>query len=157
MDSPGTKQQISSGGNLATTELNYLRNELEIRRQRLLQASVADGSLRQLLASVDAALSRLAAGTFGICEHCHESIEADRLLSDPLIRFCLDHLSQEEQRALENDLVMAARIQRTLLPRPQWSVDGCNARYHYQPANIDRKSTRLNSSHEIPSRMPSSA
>ena len=124
---------------MATTEISYLRNELEIRRRRLLDASttpVADTSLRQLLASVDAALSRLDAGTFGICEHCHDSIEADRLLSDPLIRFCLDHLSQEEQRALENDLVMAARIQRTLLPRPDWSIDGWKARYHYQPANI---------------------
>jgi sigma-B regulation protein RsbU (phosphoserine phosphatase) len=139
MDSPGTNQQISGGGNMAITELSYLRSELEVRRQRLLEASTtqsADASLRQLLASVDAALSRLDAGTFGICEHCHDSIEADRLLSDPLIRFCLDHLSQEEQRALENDLVMAARIQRTLLPRPDWSVDGWKARYHYQPANI---------------------
>ena len=139
MDSPGTKQQISGGGTVATTEISYLRNELEIRRQRLLEASTTqtdDASLRQLLTSVDAALSRLDTGTFGICEHCHDSIEADRLLSDPLIRFCLDHLSQDEQRALENDLVMAARIQRTLLPRPDWSIDGWKARYHYQPANI---------------------
>ena len=30
---------------------------------------------------------------------------------------------------------------------------GCS----YETADIDRKSTRLNSSHEIPSRMPSSA
>jgi sigma-B regulation protein RsbU (phosphoserine phosphatase) len=139
MDSPGTKQQIGGGGTMATTEISYLRNELEIRRQRLLDVSTTQAgndSLRQLLASVDAALSRLDAGTFGICEHCHDSIEADRLLSDPLIRFCLDHLSQDEQRALENDLVMAARIQRTLLPRPDWSIDGWKARYHYQPANI---------------------
>jgi sigma-B regulation protein RsbU (phosphoserine phosphatase) len=139
MDSPGTKQQINSGGTMATTEISYLRNELEVRRQRLVEASTsqaADASLRELLANVDSALSRLDAGTFGICEHCHDSIEADRLLSDPLIRFCLDHLSQEEQRALENDLVMAARIQRTLLPRPDWSIDGWKARYHYQPANI---------------------
>lgn len=121
---------------MATTELNYLRNELEIRRQRLLEAQATDASLRQLLANVDAALSRLDTGTFGICERCHDSIEADRLLSDPLIRFCLDHLSQEEQRALENDLAMAARIQRTLLPRQDWAVDGWKARYHYQPANM---------------------
>jgi sigma-B regulation protein RsbU (phosphoserine phosphatase) len=31
---------------------------------------------------------------------------------------------------------MAARIQRTLLPRPDWSIDGWRARYHYQPANL---------------------
>jgi sigma-B regulation protein RsbU (phosphoserine phosphatase) len=124
---------------MATTEMSYLRNELEIRRERLLEASRdagADASLRQLLTNVDAALSRLNAGTFGICEQCHESIEADRLICDPLVRFCLDHLSQEEQRALENDLVLAAGIQRTLLPRPDWAIDGWQARYHYQPAKL---------------------
>jgi len=124
---------------MATPEISYLRNELELRRHRLVEASrvtVADPSIAQLLASVDAALSRMKAGTFGICEECHESIEAERLLSDPLVRFCLDHLSTEEQRALEKDLALAAGIQRALLPREDWSIDGWQARYHYQPANL---------------------
>jgi len=124
---------------MATAETTYLRNELEIRRQRLLDATgtaAANASLRELLSNVDAALARLNAGTFGICEHCHDSIEADRLLTDPLIRFCLDHLSQDEQRALEKDLALAAGIQRALLPRSDWSIDGWQARYHYQPANV---------------------
>ena len=124
---------------MATAETTYLRNELEIRRQRLLDATrtaAANASLRELLSNVDAALARLNAGTFGICEHCHDSIEADRLLTDPLIRFCLDHLSQDEQRALEKDLVLAAGIQRALLPRSDWSIEGWQARYHYQPANV---------------------
>jgi phosphoserine phosphatase RsbU/P len=138
MDSPGTKQQTSRGGDMATPEVTYLRNELEVRRQRLMEVTEsesADATVRQLLGAVDAALSRIDTGTFGICEQCHDSIEAERLISDPLVRFCLDHLSQEEQRALEDDLAMAARIQRTLLPRPDWSIDGWQARYHYQPAN----------------------
>ncbi len=124
---------------MATTENSYFRTELELRRERLLsvsQANATDGALGQLLASVDAALSRLENGTFGICEKCHDTIEADRLLCDPLIRFCLDHLSADEQRALEKDLVLAAGIQKALLPRQDWCVDGWQARYHYQPANI---------------------
>lgn len=124
---------------MATAETAYLRTELEVRRERLLEATqteAANSSLRQLLSSVDAALARLNAGTFGICEHCHDSIEADRLLSDPLVRFCLDHLSEEEQRALEKDLALAAGIQRALLPRSDWSIDGWQARYHYEPANM---------------------
>ena len=64
------------------------------------------------------------------------AIEADRLLCNPLLRFCLDHLSQDEQRALERDLTLAAGIQRTLLPRADWAIDGWQARYHYQPANL---------------------
>jgi len=105
---------------MATAETTYLRSELEVRRQRLLNATraeAANASLRELLSNVDAALARLSAGTFGICEECHDSIEADRLLCDPLVRFCLDHLSQDE-------------------PRPDWFVDGWQARYHYQPANV---------------------
>jgi phosphoserine phosphatase RsbU/P len=123
---------------MATTENAYFRTELELRRERLLEATQAnaDRALSQLLASVDAALARLRSGTFGICEECHDSIEADRLLCNPLLRFCLDHLSADEQRALEKDLVLAAGIQKALLPPPDWSVDGWQARYHYQPANI---------------------
>lgn len=124
---------------MATTEQAYIRTELEVRRKRLTEATQANpvnSSLKNLLASVDAALSRLQHGTFGVCEECHESIEADRLLSNPLLRFCLDHLSQEEQRALEKDLVLAAGIQKALLPRQDWKVDGWQACYHYQPANL---------------------
>ena len=124
---------------MATTENAYFRSELETRRDRLLTASrttAADATLRNLLASVDAALSRIDQGTFGICETCHDTIEADRLVCDPLLRFCLDHLSAAEQRALEKDLVLAAGIQKALLPRADWSVDGWQACYHYQPANV---------------------
>ncbi len=124
---------------MAPTESLFIRTELEVRRERLIAASqsnLTDSSIRQLLDSVDAALSRLNAGTFGICEHCHDSIEAARLICDPLLRFCLDHLSAEEQRELEKDLVLAAGIQRTLLPRADWAIDGWQARYHYQPSNM---------------------
>jgi sigma-B regulation protein RsbU (phosphoserine phosphatase) len=124
---------------MATTESAYFRKELEVRRERLAaasQANTTDASLKQLLASVDAALSRLETGTFGICETCHDTIEADRLLCDPLLRFCLDHLSTDEQRALEKDLVLAANIQKALLPPADWSVGGWEARYHYEPANL---------------------
>ena len=124
---------------MATTENSYFRTELQLRRERLLaasQANVNDAALSQLLTSVDAALSRLQQGTFGICEECHDTIEADRLLCNPLLRFCLDHLSSEEQRALEKDLVLAAGIQKALLPRQNWAVDGWQACFHYQPANL---------------------
>jgi sigma-B regulation protein RsbU (phosphoserine phosphatase) len=124
---------------MASTEIAYLRNELELRRQRLSDAtanSVSEVSLRGLLADVDAALSRITTGTYGVCEVCHEPIEADRLICDPLMRFCLDHLSEEEQRALEKDLTLAAGIQKALLPRPDWSIDGWQACYHYQPASL---------------------
>src|SRR5260370_3292513 len=116
-----------------------LRSELEQRRERLheaLHSPAADASLSQLLTAVDIALSRIDQGTFGLCETCHDTIEAERLLADPLVRFCLDHLTSAEQRALESDLSLAARIQRALLPKPGLIPDGWDARYHYQPAGM---------------------
>jgi sigma-B regulation protein RsbU (phosphoserine phosphatase) len=138
MESTSAKIQ-STISVMATTEQSYFRTELELRREKLKAATrndAANARLRVLLADVDAALSRLQDGSFGICESCHESIEVERLISDPLLRLCLDHLSPKEQRDLENDLMFAAEIQRTLLPRRDWSVDGWEARYHYQPANV---------------------
>ena len=40
---------------------------------------------------------------------------------------------------------------------PSFSVNVSHQRYYCFGCHADRKSTRLNSSHEIPSRMPSSA
>jgi len=139
MESSATKRQSIAEDTMATTEQSYFQRELELRREHLLSASRAnagDASLNNLLASVDAALSRLQAGSFGICETCHDTIEADRLLCNPLLRFCLDHLSSDDQRALERDLTLAAHIQSGLLPPKDWCVAGWQARYHYQPAGL---------------------
>jgi sigma-B regulation protein RsbU (phosphoserine phosphatase) len=139
MESSAAKQQPMAGGNMITAERSYLRTELEQRRERLheaLHSPAADASLSQLLAAVDTALSRIDQGTFGICEECHETIEAERLLADPLVRFCLDHLTSTEQRALESDLSLAARIQRALLPKPGLAPPGWDVHYHYQPAGV---------------------
>jgi sigma-B regulation protein RsbU (phosphoserine phosphatase) len=124
---------------MATAEQTYLRAELEQRRERLhaaLRSPGADASLSHLLTAVDTALIRIDQGSFGICETCHDSIEPERLLADPLVRFCLDHLSDSEQRALESDLSLAARIQRRLLPEPGLAPVGWDVHYHYQPAGM---------------------
>jgi phosphoserine phosphatase RsbU/P len=139
MESSAAKLQSMAGGGMATAEQAYLRTELEQRRERLheaLHSPAADASLSELLAAVDTALSRIDQGTFGLCETCHETIEAERLLADPLVRFCLDHLTSAEQRALESDLSLAARIQRGLLPKPGLAPKGWDVHYHYQPASM---------------------
>lgn len=106
------------------------------RRQRLgraMTASPGGASLAGLLAEVDAALERLEHGTYGLCETCHDPIEEDRLQVNPLTRFCLDHMTTAEQRALEQDLELAARIQMTLLPEPDLRIAGWDTAYHYAP------------------------
>lgn len=135
MESSGAKQQTVG---MDTATQSYFHTELQRRRASLEAAcvsNVSDASLKELLQNVDAALGRLNVGTFGLCEVCHDSIEADRLLCNPLLQFCLDHLSTDEQRALERDLVLAANIQRGLLPREHWSAENWEAHHHYEPAN----------------------
>ena len=139
MESAATKQQTMAASPMATAEQTYLRTELLERRERLqtaLQSPGVHASLSELLNEVDAALARFDHGTFGLCETCHDPIEPDRLLADPLLRFCLDHLTQEERRALESDLLLAAQIQRRLLPQLPVSGIGWDVRYHYQPAGM---------------------
>jgi sigma-B regulation protein RsbU (phosphoserine phosphatase) len=124
---------------MEATPALHVREQLTDRRTKLaaVLTSAPDRSgLQRLLDEVDAALSRLDAGTFGVCENCLESIEAERLLADPLVRFCLDHLPPDEQRALERDLELAARIQRGLLPDPQLATPGWRFAYHYEPARL---------------------
>jgi phosphoserine phosphatase RsbU/P len=116
-----------------------LHQQLLDRRLRLEQAVSAAGEslqVRGLIHEVDAALARMESGTFGLCEVCHEPIEADRLISDPLTRFCLDHLTLTQQRALEEDLALAAKIQKGLLPNPHLRVSGWEVAYRYEPAGI---------------------
>lgn len=114
---------------------DFLRVQLKERRERL-ETAVSQSSstaLVDLLHEVDSALERMKSGTYGICETCHDDIEPDRLIADPLVRFCLDHLTTEQQRALENDLELAAQIQRTLLPPNGVQAAGWHFHYHWRP------------------------
>lgn len=114
-----------------------LQKQLITRRERLHAAipTVPNADrARELLREVDSALERMQSGTFGICETCHDTIENDRLLVDPLCRNCLDHLSPAEQRALERDLDLAFQVQRGLLPKVGPRHDGWTLAYHYEPA-----------------------
>lgn len=124
---------------MATTTETYLHSQLEDRRKRLeaaIAAPAANASLTALLVEVDAALDRMRAGSFGICEECHEPVEQERLLADPLVRLCLDHLSEPQRRALEQDLELASGVQRALLPPRNFRADGWQIHYCYEPAGM---------------------
>jgi len=116
-----------------------IRDQIVDRRNKLEAAVSVRGrraDLVQLIEEVDAALERFDAGTYGLCETCQQPIETERVLADPLVRFCLDHLTPGEQRALEQDLELASRIQRGLLPDVRQVGDGWDIAYDYRPARI---------------------
>ena len=55
------------------------------------QLAALTGGARERLAELDAALDRVAAGTYGRCTVCGETIAAGRLEARPTARTCLAH------------------------------------------------------------------
>jgi phosphoserine phosphatase RsbU/P len=123
----------------------YLREQLEKRRDSLkiaistipaTDAPSSSAPFLRLLEDVELAIRQMEQGTYGICDVCHESVEKDRLIADPLVRVCLDHLTTEEQRALERDLELAAQVQRGLLPPTDVRHHDWRIHYFYRPAGM---------------------
>ncbi len=138
-----------SGGNMDTAQArepmvgapvdSMLYEQLLDRRVKLRSAQTQnafDMDVSRLLSEVDAALTRFDKGTYGICEECHDPIEPERLVADPLIRLCLGDLTQKQLDAIQDDLQLAAEIQKGLLPTSVtpsefWQVD-----FAYHPAGV---------------------
>jgi phosphoserine phosphatase RsbU/P len=121
---------------MATVEIAFLHDQLENRKRRLEQAialAPQNGGLSALLHDVDSALARMANGTYGLCEECHDSVESDRLLADPLVCYCLDHLNTKQRAALQRDLDLASEVQRNLLPQANLRAGCWDTCYHYAP------------------------
>ena len=119
----------------SASAVDTFRPQLLDRRVRLLAASdaVPAAYFNELIAEIDAALGRIDNGSYGLCETCHDPIEADSLAQNPLIRFCLDHLSQAELEAHQQDLELAAQIQSKLLPLRDTTLENWDTQYRYQP------------------------
>ena len=66
---------------------------------------------------IDTSLDKAAEGTLGICEVCHEPVEARLLEMDYTACVCLDHFSEQERRRLEAELEFSQAIQRALMPQ----------------------------------------
>jgi phosphoserine phosphatase RsbU/P len=117
---------------------SVIREQLLFRRERLqaaIPAAPTQTRLFRLLEEVDAALTRLDDGTFGLCATCHDPIESERLAADPLVQYCLDHLTPDQHRALQMDLDLASHIQRGFLPERSVNTAGWEVHYHYEPAH----------------------
>ncbi len=122
-----------------TLNLPFLRKQLTERKERL-ENSAKNLSepvrIYRLMQQIDRTIERIDRGSYGICEVCHDPIEPERLAFDPMICVCLDHLNSEQQRALEQDLELARRVQQGLLPKNNIRIDGWQFSYRYHPAGI---------------------
>lgn len=121
---------------MATLEVAFLQDQLAERKRRL-ETAIAlapqRAGLAGLLREVDSALERMAKGSYGLCKECHEAIEQDRLLADPLVCYCLDHLDASQRAALQRDLELASQVQRNLLPQMNLRAGVWETSYHYAP------------------------
>jgi DnaK suppressor protein len=57
------------------------------------ESRVLASQLREQLDDVEAAIARLAEGTYGVCEVCGQPIADDRLEAMPATRWCIEHAS----------------------------------------------------------------
>jgi RNA polymerase-binding transcription factor len=58
---------------------------------------------RHTIAEIDAALARLEAGTFGVCESCAQPIVLVRLRARPMARYCLGCQARQETAAATSE------------------------------------------------------
>lgn len=118
---------------------NAIREQLLERREKLQVTTSTiptNFELARLIDEVDAALVRMNNGSYGLCKACNEPVETDRLLADPLVDFCLEHLTRKQRNDLQEDLELAVRIQRGLLPQRQIKAGAWEIAYHFEPAGL---------------------
>ena len=72
----------------------HAASELRERETQQATAELVDADLRE----VDAALMRLDAGTYGVCEACGRPIADERLEALPAARLCIEDQSRAEQQ-----------------------------------------------------------
>ena len=68
---------------------NHLGDTATAMFDRELEEGLEEGA-KETLIEIDAALQRIEAGTYGICEGCGKPIAAERLSALPWARLCID-------------------------------------------------------------------
>ncbi|CAI4030015.1 putative RNA polymerase-binding protein DksA [Nitrospira tepida] len=126
--SRGSQAANSSSTSTRDAQLQEIRHELERQRAELLEEAgvgfvqqsktpafpdVSDQATaeadqhfamrirereRKLIKKIDEALSRIAAGTYGICEVCGEEIPFPRLKARPVTTLCIECKTRQEEQ-----------------------------------------------------------
>jgi sigma-B regulation protein RsbU (phosphoserine phosphatase) len=103
-------------------------------RQRL-EGAISDFDqsppLVHLLHELNSALERMDRGTYGVCQACDGVMTKD-IVVDPLARYCLECLTSDEARALQDDLDSVSKVQFEMLPKHDFCFNGWEACYHYE-------------------------
>ncbi|MFQ5608222.1 MAG: SpoIIE family protein phosphatase [Candidatus Zixiibacteriota bacterium] len=119
---------------MTTSELNHFREVLIDRNKLLLDwidsPAANDESqvslVQDLLGQVRDALGRIETKTYGGCqaEGCNDEVEIQRLEVQPVSELCFDCLSKEQRTLLEQEMFLASKIHRALLPQTIPQIEG---------------------------------
>lgn len=88
------------------------------------------------VSEIKEALESIDRGNFGECQVCHLTVDPELLELDYTHSVCLDHYPEDQLRALESDLELAAKVQRELLPCCAPTVTDTQIAFHAEPARI---------------------
>jgi RNA polymerase-binding transcription factor len=86
-DTADVRRDAADLGDLEPAGVGRAARTDALQEQAMARATRARAEQRIKL--IDAALARIAAGTFGECSHCGESIDPRRLDADPAVGLCL--------------------------------------------------------------------
>lgn len=89
------------------------------------QVGVAElNKVRDLLADIQRSLHQIKDQTYGHCEACGDPVEMHLLEVQPIAHVCIACFTDEEKQMLEEELSIASRIHRALLPQKIEAIDG---------------------------------
>ncbi|MEE9554938.1 MAG: SpoIIE family protein phosphatase [candidate division Zixibacteria bacterium] len=80
--------------------------------------------VQSLLKEIKEALGRVEDRSFGQCNLCDGEVEYHRLEVQPAAEICLDCISEKEKVLLEEELFLASKIHRALLPQSVEKIEG---------------------------------
>jgi len=117
---------------MTISELEHFRDLLVDREKNLNQFLSDQGSpnpedmrrVQGLVEDIKQALGRIENGSYGACKVCKEGVELYRLEVQPATEICLGCINEEEKNLLEEELYLASKIHRALLPQAIRKIDG---------------------------------
>ncbi len=117
---------------MTLSDLEHFRNLLLERQDNINQLLAAGGAIPQadsqkaeaLLSEIKNALGRVEHKSFGECIVCHGEVEMHRLDIQPTTQVCLECITAEQRQQLEEELYLASKIHRALLPQEVSRIEG---------------------------------
>lgn len=117
---------------MSPQDLEHFREILTERESALASWMKEEGAVHHdeairvqgLLGQIKEALNRIEDRSYGLCEVCKDPVELFRLEVQPVTEVCLGCITPDERARLEEELYLASRIHRALLPQHVARIDG---------------------------------